>query len=287
MKSYINVLADFHDAPIDKEPVIPYPAEELEKKLRAVARTGKKVVPPDAIEAGDVAVIAMESELPKYNKAAAFVTVAGGLLNKKLEETLIGRSAGDSYETEADGKPVKVTVKQISRTIFPEPDDDMVRAYAAVHDEYEGVETLEDYKKRVIDDYFKDEHANVIYRTIDDCMEYLLTHSDFAFDEEELQAVTDEYMSSVRNSLAEQGKTSLDELTEKEMLALFELSSKEEVEELIAASAEREIASVLIMAKLHDQDVSELSLEEAFETFMDYGPIEDYVKEELNIKEDR
>lgn len=287
MKSYINTLADYHDAPIDKEPVLPYPAEELAKKLRAVARTGKRVVTPDVIEAGDVVTLAMESELSKYNKKAAFVTVAGGLLNKKLEETLIGRRAGDSYETETDGKPVRITVKQISRTVFPEPDDDMVRAYAEAHNEYAGIVTLEDFKKRVIDDCFREERSNVIIRTIDDCMEYLLTHSDFEFDEEELQEVIGEYMVSVRQSLAEQGKASLDELTEKELLALFGLSSKAEVEELIEAEAEREIASVLIMAKTRDVEVSGLSLEEAFETFMDYGPIEDYVREVLVIREDR
>lgn len=118
-------------------------------------------------------------------------------------------------------------------------------------------------------------------------MEYLLTHSDFEFDEEELRAVIGEYMVSVRQSLAEQGKASLDELTEKELLALFGLSSKAEVEELIEAEAEREIASVLIMAKTRDVDVSGLSLEEAFEAFIDYGPIEDYVREVLVIREDR
>ncbi len=287
MKSYINVLADFHDAPIEKNVVIPYPTEELEKKLKAVARIGKQVISPETVGSGDVAVIAMESELPKFNKKAAFVTVGGGLLNKAFEGTLLGKKVGDFYVTEVEDKPVKVTIKQISRTIFPEPSDEMVQAYAETHDEYKGICTLEEYKERVVNDYFEEAHERATFDALNQCIEYLLTHSDFEFNDDELQEVVGSYMESVQESLEEQCKSSMDDLTEKEMLALFDVHSKEEAMNLITSSAEREIATVLILAELHDADATDLTMDEVYGTFMDYGPIETFIKKTITIKEER
>ena len=284
MKSYINILADYHDAPIEKEVTIPFPEEELEKKLKAVARTGKKVVSPEIIEAGDVAVVALESELPKFNKKAAFVTVGGGLLNREFEETLVGRRPGESYETSVDGKAVKVTVKQVSRTIFPEPTDEMVKEYAAAHDEYEGIETLEDFKARVIDDAFEEARNSVWYEKVDEVLDYLLTHSDFEFDEEEVKAMDEDAMNFITEELKEEGK-SLETLTEQEFLSYFEVPGLDEVKEMIHINSEREIGSTLIMANMSGMDISDKNMEDI--DWLGFDFIDEYLKEVLTIKEER
>ena len=284
MKSYINYMADLHDAPIEKEVTIPYPKEELEKKFKAVARTGKKTISPDTIEKGDVVVLSLESELPRFNKKATFVTVGGGLFNRDLEETLLGHSQGDTYETSAEGKAVKITVKQISRTLFPEPDDEMVKEFVKSHDEYEGIDSLEGFRERVVNDSFEEARNDAWFSKMDEILDYLLTHSDFEFDEDEVKEANEQAMNFIESELKEEGK-SLDSLTTQEFVSYFGVSSMDEVKEMIQINSEREIGSVLIMAKMHDMDVSQTSMEDI--DYLGFDQIEDYLKEVLTIKEER
>ena len=287
MKSYINILADYTDALIEWEVVIPFPKEELAGKLKAIARAKKQTIEPGHIEKGDVVCASLKSGITKYNRDNVFITVGGGIFNTKIEDSLTGRMKDDSYVLDVDGKTVMVTVKEITRTVFPEPDDEMLKEYVSTHREYEGIESIRDFKKHIIDEYFKDAEEKAYYDAVEDVLEYLLTHSDFEFSKEEIASVADRYMQGIDEELQELGKPPLGELSENEIKAIYGMDSKDELAEYIYASAEREIAAALILSAYSGNDMTDVPVDEI--NYIDQGAdqIEEYVREKLVIKEDR
>lgn len=284
MKSSINTLADYHEAPFEREVVLRCPAEYVEKELKHLVRSLKKNEQAEILEKGVVAVLALESALPKFQKPMVPVTIGSGLFDAGLEEQLIGHRVGESFMAEAQGKPVQVTVKQASRTVYPEPTDEMAAAYAAEHEEFEGITTVEEYRQRIIEKYLKDQRDGAFYGAMEDVMNYVLTHSDWEFDDEELAELVEERRKELREELAEEGKD-FDKLTEEELKGYFDVSTFEEVGHILTSSAEQYIATALWFGAVYGKDTQSMTMDELLD--LGWGFLEDYVKENLNIMEEK
>ena len=287
MKSSINVLADYRETPFEKEVVIRCPEEQIERELRHLTRGYKKTEQVTVIEKGDVTVLALESTVAKFNKPSVFVTVGGGLFDAELESALIGHSVGETFSTESGDAVVTVTVKQATRTVFPEPTDEMAAAYAENHDDYAGIKTVEDYRRRVVDDYIKEQRRNTIFGAMDEVLGYVLTHSDWEFDEDELAACVSEEKEFVKVQLKEeQGyEKELSELTDEEVKQFFGIPSREEMEHMMESGAEQRIAMALWFAAVDGRDSSAHTREE-LEEASSWEFLENFVKESINITEE-
>lgn len=281
MKSKINTLADYREASFEKNVRIECGEDYIQRQLKHLTRKYKKTeAVTGLLEKGDVTVMALESEIAKFNKPAVFVTLGGGLFDRDFEEKIIGHSVGDSFEAEAEGKPVKVTVKQAARTFFPEATDAMAESYAKDHDGFEGVKTVAEYREKVIEKYFEEQKQKVFFDAMDQVIEYVLTHSDFDFDEEEISEYIKESKREIEETLKEEGK-SLENMSAEELQADFGVRDAKELEQVIRISAENYIAQELWLAKIHGVESAD-----DIEGYP-FGFLNDFVEENLKTEEVR
>lgn len=284
MKSTINTLADYREAPFQWEQVIRCPEEHIQKQLRRLTRAGKRTEPVQTVEQGDVVVLALESALPKFNRPMVPLTVGGGLFDTELEEQLAGHAVGETFSAQVQGQAVTVTIKQGSRTIFPAPTDEMAAAYAAEHEELAGIDTVEKYRRHVAETYCAEQREPLLYDAMDSVLEYVLTHSDWNFDDGELAESAAELKTQLRSSLSEEEHKEFDHLTEEELRSYYDVGSYEELERLLVSESERRIATALLGAACTGADPAEETLDELEELCWRF--FEQYVKEHLNIKEE-
>lgn len=285
MKSFIDTLADYREAPFERDVVLRCPQEHIQSQMKHLTRGYKTTKPVEKLEKGDVAVLSLESQLEKFNRPAVFVTVGGGLFDKAFEATLIGRLVGETFETIVAEKSVRVTIKQANRTVFPEPTDEMAAAYALDHDEFAGILTVAEYRNRIIDTYLADKRREVKFGAMDAIIGYVLTHSLWNFDEEEIQKLISQGKADIDERLSQEGKV-FDDLTDEEVRLIFGLSSKEEVPQALLGFSEQRIATMLWMAAMTGKDASEYSLED-LENESNWDFLEKFVDENLNIQEER
>lgn len=284
MKSYINTLADYREAPFEKEVVISCPQKHVEAQMKHLTRAYKKTQSVQTVESGNVTVLSLESEIEKFNKPTVFVTVGGGLFNAEFEEKLIGHSVGETFETSVDGKAVKVTVKQASRTVFPEPTDEMAAKYAAEHEDYSEITTVAEYRRKIVKEYIEEQRQSCYYKAMDDVLNYVLTNSDWEFDEEEIETSVSEEKTFIDQQLKEEGvgKTYA-ELSDEEISRTFGAPSREELEKMLRDGAEQRIAMSLWLGTINGIDTKNASVDEIDG---DWGFLENFVKENITITEE-
>ncbi len=278
MKSKINHLADYREAPFEKEHEIGVSEDFIKGQIRHLTRSGKKTVTPETIEKGDVAVLSLKSGLEKFNRPTVFVTCGGGLFDAEFEAQMIGHRSGETYTATVQGEPVETTVKNISRTIFPEPTDAMAEAYCKTQDGFEGITTLQGYIDKITQDELSEQRTKIVYEIVESIMDYVLEHSDFEFDEDELKAHDEETMKEITEQLQEQ-KKDLETLSSEEMETLFGVGNIDELKKFVHSQNEWMIAETL-WAMDHYQLKSEDELD-----FYAWDFLADHVKENIHFTE--
>lgn len=285
MKSYINTLADYREAPFEKEIVIGCPQKHIDAQMKHLTRAFKKTQSVETVESGDVTVLSLESEVEKFNKPTVFVTVGGGLFNAELEEKLIGHSVGEAFDITVNDKAVKVTVKQASRTVFPEPTDEMAAKYAEEHDDFAGITTVGAYREKIVKEYIEEQRQSCYYKAMDEVLNYVLTHSDWEFSDEEIEELVNEEKTFIAQQLKEEEgiDKDLSELSDEEISRIFGVPSLKELEQMISDGAEQRIAMALWASAVNGVDVKNASINEIDE---DWSFLENYVKENITITEE-
>lgn len=284
MKSYINTLADYREAPFEKNVVISCPQKHIDAQTKHLTRAFKKSQSVQTVENGDVTVLSLESGIEKFNKPTVFVTVGGGLFNAEFEEKLVGHSVGETFDITVDGNAVKVTVKQASRTVFPEPTDEMVAKYVAEHDEFSGITTVKEYRERIVKDYIEEQRQSCYYKAMDDVLGYVLTHSDWEFSDEEIEASVSEEKTIIDGQLKEEGAgKTYAELSDEEISQFFGASSREELEKMLSDGAEQRIAMALWLGAMNGIDTKNANVEDIEG---DWSFLENFVKENITITEE-
>lgn len=283
MKSYVKTLVDYRTVPFEKEITVSCPEEYIQTQMRHLTRSHKQTEAVTVLQNGDVAVLALESEMPKFNRPAVFVTVGGGLFDTELEEQLIGHAVGETFTATVNSGAVQVTVKQASRTVFPEPTDEMAAEYAAAHDDYADCTTVESYRDRSVKLYLEDEKNQAFYGVLDGILDHVLTHSDWAFDAQELDEVEKETYREIESDLAQDKKT-METLSDDEKMTYFGETSLEKIKKIIRIECERRVAAALWRAEVYGVDAKAATLDELEEN--DWSFLENYVEENLTIREE-
>ncbi len=280
MKSYINVLADYREAPFERNVTVSCPKEYVESQLKHLTRNSKKTEKVDTVENGDVVILSLESELDKFNRPMIPLTVGTNLFDAEFESQLAGHCVGETFTVSVQEKAVTVTVKQASRTVFPKPTDEMAAEYAKTHEDFKDVKTVEEYRNRIIEDYLEDQKQQAFYNAMDAVLYYVLTHSDWELDESEKNEQKETSLKEIKEDLKEENKE-LETLTEEELNLYFGISSLDEFDDMLTSSAEQTIAQELwLMAenKVESLDDFEGNPFEFLQT---------YVENNLNITEEK
>lgn len=158
----------------------------------------------------------------------------------------------------------------------------MAAQYAASHDDYADCTTVEKYKEKIVNDYLEQERNGALYGGMNQILEYVLTNSDWEFDEEELQAWIAEAKAEY---LQETGKN-LEDMTREEMEGALGVSTHEEMEKVLYSEAERTIAQVLWRAAVAGQETADKSIYELMDE-QDWDFLENFVKENITVKEEK
>ncbi len=282
MKSTIQMLADYKQFPIQREVTISCPEEFITKEFRHVVRPFKKVVPVEVAEPGDVAMLKLESSLPKFNKPMVPVTIGGGLFCKELEDQVAGHKVSETFAASVDGETVTVTVLKATRTQFPSPTDEMVAAYSEAHTDYAGIKTLAQYREKVVADYLEKARTDAIYSQMQDIMNYVLTHSDWNFDEAEVAELEEAMLADERSYVREELGIELEDMTGEQLAVNFGTPDWEAFRKALHNEAERQVATILWDAVSNGIDPVEATPETAQWNF-DF--LEKYVRENVKIVE--
>ena len=281
MKSKINSLADYTRAEFPREVDLTCPEEYLRKKLRAITRGHKRTEPAAVLERGDAAVLTLASELPKFNRPTVQVAVGSGMYDRELEGRLVGRTVGETFQWETQGKPVTVTVKQAVRTVFPDPTDGMAAEYAAAQEGMEDVKTVADYRRWAQQQYRDEKRREALYGGMEACMDYVLTHSDWDFDEEELAGMVEQELNYQREAMKQEEGLDFDAMSDGDIRRVYGVESREKLEEMFRQGTERHLATTLWMASACGLDPARATEEELNQLNWDF--LEEYVSGQLKF----
>ena len=281
MKTKINVLADYTRAEFPREVDLTCPEEYLQKKLRAITRGHKRTEKAGVIEKGDAVVLAVESELPKFNRPAVQVAVGSGMYDRELEEQLVGRTVGETFAAQVQEKPVTVTVKQAARTVFPDPTDEMAAEYAAAQEGMEDVKTVADYCRWAREQYRDEERQKALYGGMDACINYVLTHSDLDFDEGELADMVEQELDYQREAMKQEEALDFDAMNDGDIRRVYGVESREKLEKMFRQGAEQHLATTLWMASVCGLDPAQATQEELNKLNWDF--LEEYVSGQLKF----
>lgn len=277
MKSTIRQLTDYRTVPMKWNVSLRCPEEYLKKELRQVVRKYKQVVEAPSLMAGDVAVLKLESDFPKFHKAAVPVTIGSGLFHRELEQQCIGHAPGDRFHADAEQSTIIVTVLKASRTQYPEPTDEMVARFCEESEVYAGLTTVADFLDKARKDWQEQTRVNSVYEKMNEMMEAVLATSDWIFDEEDLQWLRERNLSLLQQ---EAGKP-LESLTSEELTRQFGVSNPEALMREIDLGSERWIASILWCAAVAGRTPSFEDMES-----LDFGFLEDFVRNQIVYEEE-
>jgi FKBP-type peptidyl-prolyl cis-trans isomerase (trigger factor) len=194
-----------------------------------------------------------------------------------LEEQLVGHQVGETFQAQTQGEPVTVTIRQASRTVFPEPTDEMAAAYAADHEGFADIKTVAEYRRKVTKEYQESQRKQAVFGAMNEIHAYVLMHSDWDFDEEEVEELAESGWKDFRESLAEEGR-SVETLTTEQLIVEFGVNSIQELNDLFRDGAEQQIATELWLTAVNGSPEEEMENPWAF--------LEDYVRENLTIEEE-
>lgn len=283
MKSYINSLADFKAFVFDREVTISCPEEYIEKQLKRVTRANKLIENVPVLDKGDVAVIGLESVLERYDRPQLTLAVGSGLFDRELESQLIGKAVGETFTLTVKDTPVKVTVISGKRTVFPAPTDAAVKAYAATTEDLDGIETVAQLCAHVKQQYLEEKKQEVIFGTVNEIQNYVLTHSDWEFDPDELRELYSSMLEDMEQMAKESYNKSFAEMTDEEIAFETELPTREALLDELNIQCERTIAALLFAIESHGMDAGKVDIEQAYGLDGDF--LQDYVEQSITFTE--
>ena len=284
MKSSINSLVDFKTFDFPHEVKLSCPDEYIQKQLKHITRGHKETIEVSELQKGDVAVINLESSLERFDRSNLTLAVGSGLFDKELEAALIGKGTDEEFTVTVKENPVKVTVRSGKRTVFPQATDEMVKQYAENTEGMEDIETVAQYIDHIKAQYITEQKQNTVFATLDGMLQYVLTNSDWEFDEDELEEMYKDMLSNMDQMAQESCGKSFDEMTDEDISVQTGLPNKEALLTEMHNECERQIASLLFVSVNNDKDPKELSIEEAYDQSWDF--MQSYVEENITFTVD-
>lgn len=185
MKSYIKSLYNYMALPLEDMTEI-VTKEELEESLqndiKATLLENRAFTEASTVEKGDVVVLSIKSELPRFNKPEITLTVGLNLFNKEFEEKLLGHGVNEAFTVAVNGGEAAVVIKGCKRLSVPELDDAFVKALGIGN-----VETVSQYTAYLTEKYLNFYQENYVSWYAEQLFAEVCDKSDLYIDPEEFE----------------------------------------------------------------------------------------------------
>lgn len=146
LKSQALEIYDYHQADISRFLTGFTPDEaQLEKDMQRQLRRYGKTVNVDSVEPGDTAVLRCRSDKARFNRESVTLIVGKGLLDRTLEQNLLGMAPGQCRRLESSEGPVEVELLSATRSQLPDRTDEAIAALGI-----EGIRTVNDLRLRCL-----------------------------------------------------------------------------------------------------------------------------------------
>lgn len=279
MKTYINKMASYKDAPIQRTVQYDGLNDYIEKNIKVITRTYKERIQVHDIEKGDIVVIDIQSHNSKLNRNGLKLGVGSYMFDKDLEDALIGLTVSQQVEINIRDIPVKVKVLESVRNVYPQITNQMISQYTSSQEGLENIKTVDAYKDYLTKQYKNEMYNNTLNQNINEIMNYVLTHTDFEFDEEEVQEIYDKYMQEINEELSAEGKT-LEGLSKNELKLRFGFDNLRDTLSYVKNMAEWYIASNAYLYVLLGENPQDYPLENLIQED-GWGILQKYVQEQM------
>lgn len=260
IKSKVLTLADYREvdlstvaAPFSME------KEELDKELTKYRSRYGTMATANTVAEGDIVTLRLQGNSPRFRKESVQVRVGKGLLDRELEEKLVGLSPKETALLSVANETVQVTVLDIRRRRLAPLTDEAVAGWGL-----EDISTVEELKASIIDharkEYVVDmAEALAVYLTEEVCR-----RSAFALDESELEAARQEGHAMAVDMLRSSGLNP-DTATDEEVQAVTGRRTKQEHFDFVEGLCMDGVKSDAIGALLMEQEQAPLPTEDAYE----------------------
>jgi|GEM_PF-6104352 len=276
MKSEAVVLKDYREVPFDGTVALKDPERYAAKKLRVLVKGRRHAVKPDTVETGDVAVLKLSSDLPKFNREKVVITVSGNLFDEDLEAELIGKQKGESFTFRKENEDVSVTILDLTRYVYPEVDDAMVEEYTKGSDELPEMHSVEEYRKYLLYAYEEEKKAEVMNSAMQEVYNAVLAESEWNLADEDVEG----FFNGFKDEIEEETGKKFEELTD-EQIARFGVKGKEELEAMMKSQAEESVKNLLWLSDVYGVSADEVMQDE--EGKYGFGFLEEYIENGLKI----
>lgn len=278
MKTYINKLASYEDAPIQRKVNLDGLDEYIEKNIKYITRKHKKLQKVYDIQKGDIVTLDLESDNPKFNRSMLKLAVGTNMFDKELETALIDSLVGEENEYDIHGHKVNVLIKESIRNKYPTINDQLIEEYTLTQEGLEEIKTVQEYKDYLAEEYKNDIYLKTIGKNINIILDYVLSHTDFEFDESEIQCLYDMYMEGAKEGLKKEGKT-LEDMSNEELEFIYGVHSLKEFNEYVYNTSKYAVASTVYLTVLDGKDPKDYAYEDAYGFGWDI--LENYVKQQM------
>lgn len=136
----------------------------------------------DTIKAGDMVVLALESQLDKFNKKKLPLAVGSGLFHKQFEEALLGMKKAQSRVIIVENSPVQVLVVEHQRKVVPSLSDEMVVKEGIV-----GITTVKEYENFIHSEELTKAKEENLWNAYTLILNTVLDKSELIFKEEDAE----------------------------------------------------------------------------------------------------
>lgn len=142
MESKIISVYDYHNIDLSEyqKQFIPDEAA-VQKEISSLQNKYCRWEEGEEICKGDIVSCRLQSELPRFQKENAQIAVGSGLLNRELEDSLVGKRKGEPVCVRAEGADVTVSVEEIRHRIVSDLTDSQIKDLGI-----DGVQNLEGFK---------------------------------------------------------------------------------------------------------------------------------------------
>lgn len=118
---------------------------QLEKDMQRQLRRYGETVEAECVENGDTAVLRCRSDKERFNRESVTLIVGKGLLDRKLEQGLLGMAPGQCRRLDSSEGPVEVELLSATRVRLPRRTDEAIAALGI-----EGIRTVNDLRLRCL-----------------------------------------------------------------------------------------------------------------------------------------
>ncbi len=276
MRSKAIEILDYRTVPISAPLYIRGVDTQVQTELHRLLNPYKELVQVDTVQPGDAVTLDLESGLAKFNRKGLSILVGKNLFDRELEAQLMGKGK-EIFGIAVQNTPVQVEIKSISRQVYPELTDELVRTKLGGTD-------AGSFLSRLRKDVIARKQEEAINQEVQRLLDAVISGSTWALDEEEIAHYVAEYLSHSEAQLASQG-LSWETMTGRDYRSFFgPIGSKEELEAYLQKEVQTALARKLLSCHLSLLDARKLSAGEVQESV--WTVLEAYIRANATFKEE-